>query len=105
MKFGIGAVTALLLLVATSVDAFQVSKKPMMATVVQRQIQAANELVTRPHMAAGGAERAYGDDYYEGAFVVVAAMQQPPSRSCCRRSVTERLGFPLYEFIPGGVSY
>lgn len=58
MKFGIGAVMAVVL--ATSADSFQV--KP---TVVQRQIQAANELVTRP-MAAGGAERAYGDDYYDG---------------------------------------
>jgi hypothetical protein len=87
MKFGIGAVTALLLLVAPSVDAFQVSKKPMTtSTVVQRQIQAANELVTRPHMAAGGAERAYGDDYYEGAFVVVAAMQQPPLDRAAGRS-------------------
>jgi hypothetical protein len=71
MKFGIGAVTALLLLVGPSADAFQVSKPMTTSTVVQRQIQAANELVTRPHMAAGGAERAYGDDYYEGAFVVV----------------------------------
>jgi hypothetical protein len=73
MKFGSGAVTALLLLLGggSSADAFHV-KGPISTTVVQRQIQtAANELITRPQMAAGGAERAYGDDYYDGALLLI----------------------------------
>ena len=31
--------------------------------------QAASGLWVPPKMAAGGAERAYGDEYYEGMFV------------------------------------
>jgi hypothetical protein len=71
MKFGIKVVIALIF--ATSADAFQV--KPALS-VVQRHIEAVNELVTRP-MAAGGAERAYGDDYYDGAFDAVWGYKGP----------------------------
>jgi hypothetical protein len=71
MKFGKATLLGVLLL-ASSSDAFSINPHK---TAVQKALVSAQEATTVAqwrapmNMVAGGAERAYGDDYYEGESV------------------------------------
>ena len=72
MKFGQSALLAVLVLATSSCDAFSIRSKS--TTAVQKAILTAQHqekgislAKSSPmSMVAGGAERAYGDDYYDG---------------------------------------
>ena len=69
MKFGTSALVGLLMGLVGTTDAFSVN--PHRALVQQKIAQVQDDVGWRAPMSmvAGGAERAYGEDYYDGTYV------------------------------------